>query len=63
MKISWQLMFIIITALVCITGLEIYALHQGINGVVLTAAIGALVAIPSWFVSKKITEKKAKNGN
>lgn len=39
---KWQ---ITCTAIVCIAALEGYAMHLGINGVVLTFVIGALAAL------------------
>jgi len=36
---------VIITALICITILELYALSQGINGVLLTTVIAAIAAL------------------
>jgi|TARA_R100000501_G_C2611632_1_gene106118 hypothetical protein len=44
---------IIITAMLCITGLEIYALSQGINGVLLTTVIGVLAAIVGIAIPKE----------
>ena len=41
-KIDWR---IVVTALVCITVLEIYALSQGINGVQLAIVIGAICTV------------------
>ena len=48
-NIDWK---IVIAGLVCITALEIVALMQGIDGVILTSVVGILalvvgVAIPS----------------
>lgn len=40
-KVDWR---IICWGLTCITGLEIYALSQGINGVLLTIVIGIIAA-------------------
>ena len=35
---------IVITGMLCITALEIYALSQGINGILLTSVIALLAA-------------------
>ena len=40
-QIDWK---IIMTGLICITIIELYALHQGINGVLLTIVIGIIAA-------------------
>jgi len=40
-KIDWK---IIMTGLICITIIELYALHQGINGILLTIVIGIIAA-------------------
>ena len=41
-KIDWKIMC---TGLVCITGLEVYALSQGINGTLLTIVIAVLAGV------------------
>lgn len=35
---------IVITGLLCITGIEMYALYLGYNGLILTAVIGTIAA-------------------
>jgi len=44
---------IIITVIICITGLEIYALSQGINGILLTSVIGVLAMIVGVAIPKQ----------
>lgn len=44
-KVDWRVMC---TALVCLTGLEAYALSQGINGVLLTSVIAIIAGIAGW---------------
>lgn len=56
--ISWQLVVIIAIIALCITGLELYALSQGINGTVLSLSIGGLIGIPSVILVRKATKKK-----
>ena len=34
-----------LVSLICVVGLEVYALYRGVNGLMLTAAIGGLTAI------------------
>ena len=41
-KVDWK---VACTALMCIAGLEMYALSKGINGVLLTAVIGIMAGI------------------
>ena len=36
---------VLITGLVCITALELYALNQGIDGILLTTVIAAIVGV------------------
>ena len=36
---------VIITALICVTVLELYALYRGINGTLLTLVVGAICSI------------------
>ena len=62
MKLGINLTLVIMTSMLCITGLEVFALSKGIDGVLLTGTIGALAAIPAWFITKKVSEKKAQNG-
>lgn len=44
-EIDWK---IVCVALVCLTGLEIYALSQGINGVMLSAVFAIIAGIAGW---------------
>ena len=44
-KIDWR---IIITIVLCITAIEIYALSIGINGILLTAVIAGLLGLAGW---------------
>ena len=41
-KIDWRIMC---TGLVCITGLEVYALSQGINGTILTIVVAIIAGV------------------
>ena len=59
MKVGLNLTLITITAMLCITALEVYALSKGVNGVLLTAVIGALAGVPTWFVTKRVMAGKA----
>ena len=43
----------VIGAIVCITGVELYALSQGVNGVLLTAVIGILAGLAGYNVPKR----------
>ena len=58
MKLGLNLTIIIMTAIICITGLNLYALSKGIDGILLTATIGAIVGIPTWFITKKVSQAK-----
>jgi len=53
-----SLVVIILTVIIAVSAIEITASIQGINGVVLTSTLGAICAIPSWFVSKHLERKK-----
>ncbi len=44
-----------IVAMACITTMELYALSQGINGVALTAVIGALAGLGGYAIGKRGT--------
>jgi len=56
--ITWQLVVIIAIISLCITGIEIYAVSQGLNGTVLSLAIGSLVGIPSVLLIRRARHKK-----
>ena len=54
-------MKIIFLVVVCITAVELFALHKGVNGVALASSIGALGAIGGGVVTYsklKLKEKK-----
>jgi len=59
-NISWQLIVIIAIIALCITGLEIYALSQGVDGVLLTVVVGGLIGIPGVIITRKISKPKVK---
>ena len=61
-NIGLNLTIIVVTAMLCITGLMVFALTQGIDGVLTSGTIAMLGGIPVWFISKKVTEKRIKNG-
>lgn len=49
---------ILIIITLCITTLELYALHMGYNGIILLTAIGTLASIAGWQAKKKQTERR-----
>lgn len=52
-KIDWR---IVVTALVCITAIEIYAISQGFNGTLLKVVLVALAGIAGWTVPQLRTK-------
>lgn len=44
---------IVITGIICVTALELYALSQGFNGWILTAVIGIIAAAIGVAIPKK----------
>ena len=59
-KVDWR---IACTALICIAGLEVYALSKGINGVLLTAVIGIMAGIAGLMIpTPNILKGGEKNG-
>ncbi len=52
-----NLMVIIIVAILCVTGLEIAAMYRGMKGAALTSTIGAVIGVPTWFVSKYLSKR------
>jgi len=55
-SIGLNLTIVIITAILCITAIELVALYRGINGVLSVGTIGIIAGIPAWFAGKKIAE-------
>ncbi len=53
-KVDWRVLCI---GLLCITGLEIYALSQGINGVLFTAVIGIIAGVLGYTLPGQIKTK------
>ena len=49
---------IVITAMLCIAGLEVFALSKGINGVLLTGVIAVLAALGGVAVPEKYLKFK-----
>ena len=50
----------VIGAMVCITILEVYALSEGINGVLLTTVIGALAGLAGYQIRIAVDYKRGK---
>jgi len=48
-KVDWK---IVITAIVCVTGLEAYALHCGIDGGMLALALAAIAGLAGYQLKK-----------
>ena len=42
-----------ITAILCITAIEIFALYKGVNGTILTVVVGALAGIAGYKMAKE----------
>ena len=42
------------TALVCIAGIEIYALSQGVNGLILASSIGVIAGITGYVLPNNL---------
>ena len=53
-KVDWRVLCI---GLLCITGLGIYALSQGINGVLFTAVIGIIAGVLGYTLPGQIKTK------
>ena len=53
-KVDWR---IVCVALVCLTGLEIYALSQGINGTIFSVVIAIIAGIAGYTLPGQITTK------
>lgn len=46
-KVDWR---IVCVALVCLTGLEIFALSQGINGTMFSVVIAIMAGLAGWTI-------------
>jgi len=44
-KIDWR---VLITAIICLTAIEICALFNGINGTIMTIVVAAIAGIGGW---------------
>lgn len=53
-KVDWR---IVCVALVCLTGLECYALNQGINGTILTIVIAIIAGTAGVMIPNPIRTK------
>ena len=58
--ISWQLVVIVVIVVLCVTALELYALHCGFDGTILFTAITALIGIPAALIAYKTGQRKVK---
>jgi hypothetical protein len=47
--------------ILCITGLEAYALYLGYDGRILLSIVGTLCTIAGWQAKKKHSERRKKN--
>ena len=51
---------IVVTSILCLTGLEIIAIYHGINGIAFTSVVAAIAGLGGWslpqpkFLSKRI---------
>ena len=59
-RIGFNITLICVVAILCVTALEIVALASGINGGILTSALGFIVSIPTFVITKMVIEKKHK---
>ena len=63
MKIGYNITILCIVAILCITGLEIVAIANGLNGVLLASTIGAIVGLPTFVITKLVVTRRKKNGD
>jgi len=54
--IGLNLTIVIMTSMVCITGLMLFALSKGIDGVLTSGTIALLAGVPVWFIAKKVNK-------
>lgn len=53
-KTDWK---VVCVALICLTALELYALHRGINGIGLTLAIAIIAGIAGYTIPYLLPKK------
>ncbi|MFC1846769.1 hypothetical protein ACFLYS_01755 [Chloroflexota bacterium] len=53
----------IVAAMLCVAAVEIVAIAHGINGLALSSAIGAIVGLPTFAVTKLLIENKKDKEN
>lgn len=58
MKLGLNLTIVVVTAMACITGIMLVALSKGLDGTLTTGSLALLAGIPTWFITKKVAEKK-----
>jgi len=60
MKLDINITIVITTSILCITGIMIFALSKGLDGVLTTGSLALLAGIPAWFVTKKLSKRNGK---
>lgn len=62
LRLGWKATIIILTGMICVTSIEIFAISKGINGFALASSIGAVISVPT-FLLTRVFYKRAKNAN
>jgi hypothetical protein len=55
---AWSVALVCIIIVLCVTAIELYALHLGIDGVALAGAIAAIVGVPAVLITRKVVKKE-----
>jgi len=53
----WSVALVCIVTILCVTAIVLYALSQGIDGVLMAGGIAAIVGVPAVLITKKVTQK------
>lgn len=56
-KLGLNITLLSVTALICVTALEVVALMNGINGVALSTTIGLIVSLPTFAITRLICKR------
>ena len=59
-KLGLNITIITLTAILCVTGLELCAIMNGLNGVALATSIGLIIGIPTFTITRLICKNGGK---
>jgi len=54
---AWSIALVCIVTVLCVTAIDLYALSKGIDGVLMSASIVAIVGVPAVLITRKVAKK------